>query len=373
MTHEKPVFAVVGAGHGGKAMAADLASRGFRVRLFNRTFEHVETIQMRGGIELQREDGPQHRFGPIEVVSADMAEVLDGAEVVMVVVPATGHRDIATFCAPHLRDGQTVVLHPGRTCGAMEFRQVLKQQGCQAEVVVAEAQTLIFASRSMGPAEARIFRTKNTVPLAALPATDTPKALAALRLAYPQFIPATNVLRTSLDNMGAVFHPALTVLNSARIEGTHGNFEFYIEGVTPTVAHVLEAVDRERVTVAAALGIRAQTALEWLETAYAAAGKDLYEAIHANPGYEGVMAPRTLAHRYIFEDVPMSLVPIAEVGSRFGVSTPAIDSIIHLASILHRTSYRRRGRTLEKLGLEGLSVDEITRYVEEGRMPTPAL
>jgi hypothetical protein len=29
------------------------------------------------------------------------------------------------------------------------------------------------------------------------------------------------------------------------------------------VAHVLEALDRERVTVAAALGIRARTALEW--------------------------------------------------------------------------------------------------------------
>ena len=65
----------------------------------------------------------------------------------------------------------------------------------------------------------------------------------------------------------------------------------------------------------------------------------------------------------------MSLVPIAELGIRFGVSTPAIDSLIHLASILHRTNYRRVGRTLQKLGLARSSVDEITRYVEEGVSP----
>lgn len=132
------------------------------------------------------------------------------------------------------------------------------------------------------------------------------------------------------------------------------------------VAHILEAVDRERVTVASALGIRGQTALEWLETAYAATGENLFEAIQANPGYRGVKAPRTLNHRYIFEDVPMSLVPIAELGARFGVSTRAIDSLIRLASILHRTDYRSRGRTLDKLGLDKLSLSEITRYVEEG-------
>jgi len=365
MSTDKPIFAVLGAGHGGKAMAADLAVRGFEVRLFNRTFERVEAIKMRGGIELETEDG-QHCFGALEAVSSDIEEVLAGADVIMVVVPATGHRDIATFCAPHLQDGQIVVLNPGRTCGAIEFRQVLREQGCQAKVMVAEAETLIYASRSMGPAEARIFRIKNTVPVAALPATDTPKVIAALQPAFPQFIPAKNVLHTSLNNMGAVFHPALTILNSARIESTQGNFQFYIEGVTPTVAHVLEAVDRERVTVAAALGIRVQTALEWLETAYAAVGENLYEAIQANPGYRDVRAPRSLAHRYIFEDVPMSLVPIAALGDHFGVSTQAIDSLIRLASILHRTDYYRRGRTLDKLGLEQLSVSEITRYVEEG-------
>ncbi len=119
------------------------------------------------------------------------------------------------------------------------------------------------------------------------------------------------MLHTGLNNMGDIFHPALTILNAARIESTGGDFQFYIDGVTPAVARVLEVLDRERVTVAAAVGIRAQTAQEWLKMAYDASGADLYEAIHNQTGYYGINAPSTLNHRYIFEDVPMSLVPIA--------------------------------------------------------------
>lgn len=160
----------------------------------------------------------------------------------------------------------------------------------------------------------------------------------------------------------------MTLLNAGRIESTRGDFQFYIDGVTPSVARVLEVFDRERVTVAAALGIRARTAQEWLLMAYNAAGDSLYEAIQNQPGYYGIKAPPTLHHRYIFEDVPMSLVPIAALGQRYGVAVPGIDSIIRLAYIIHRTDYWRRGRTLEKLGIANLSVSELTRYVEEGTL-----
>lgn len=175
-------YTVIGAGHGGKAMAADLAAKGFTVNLYN-------------------------------------------------------------------------------TGGALEFRQILNREGCTADVIVAEASTFVFASRSTGPAQARIFRRKNAVPLAALPATRTSHVLETVYEAYPQFIPVPNVLHTSLDNMGAIFHPALTLLNAGWIERTKGDFQFYIEGVTRSTAHVLEVLDRERVTIAAALGVRARPAL----------------------------------------------------------------------------------------------------------------
>src|SRR6266545_3932579 len=303
-------YTVIGAGHGGKAMAAHLALMGFQVTLYNRTSGHVAAIAARGGIDVESYDGGPRGFGQLALVTSDMQEALAGAEVVMVVVPSSAHAAIAVSAAPYFRDGQIVVLHPGRTCGALEFAKVLADRSCLADVTVAEAETFLYASRSDGPAQTRIFRIKEAVPLAALPATRTHRVLEALRDAYPQ----------------------------------------YIDGVN----------------VAASLGIRARSAMDWLEMAYNASGANLNEAIHNQPGYYGIRAPSTLSHRYIFEDVPMSLVPIAALGQHYGVSVRGMDSIIQLACIIHKTDYWRRGRTPEKLGLAQLSVSELTRYVNEG-------
>ncbi|MBK8137078.1 MAG: NAD/NADP octopine/nopaline dehydrogenase family protein [Chloroflexi bacterium] len=359
---------VIGAGHGGKAMAAELASRGFAVNLYNRSYQNIEIIAERGGIELTFEDDDPV-FGPLRCVTSSISEALEGSKLIMVVVPAFGHADIAAECAAHLKDGQIVVLNPGRTGGALEFNQVLRGSGCTADVIVSEAETFLFASRSNRSAEAHIFRQKNTLPVAALPATRTQEVLTVLRQIYPQFIRAPNILYTSLNNMGAVFHPALTLLNAGWIEETGGEFQFYIEGVTPSIARVLERLDRERVTIATAMGIRVQSARDWLARAYSAHGDTLHEAIHDNPGYRGITAPSSLKHRYITEDVPFSLVPLVAFGRRFGVDVQGIETMIQLACIIHGTDYRHRGRSLGKMGLEGLSIEEITRLIEEDNKP----
>jgi len=366
MDAHKSRFTVIGAGHGGKGMAAHLALMGFPVTLYNRTVENIVAIQARGGIELKSFEGGPHGFGTLARVTSDLKEALEDAEIIMVVVPSTAHADIARQAAPYLKDGQILMLNPGRTGGALEVAAVLREKGCKVDVTIAEAETLIYASRSDGPAQARIFSIKEAVPVAALPATRTQLVLHALAPAYPEFISGVSVLHTGLNNMGAIFHPALTLLNTGRIETTRGEFQFYIDGVSPSVARVLEVLDRERVTVASSLGIRARTAQEWLQMAYHATGEDLYEAIHNQPGYYGIQAPPTLQHRYITEDVPMSLVPIAALGARYGVSVRGMESIIRLACIIHRTDYWRRGRTLDKLGIQNWSVSELTRYVMEG-------
>jgi opine dehydrogenase len=362
----KTSYTVIGAGHGGKAMAAHLALMGFPTTLYNRTPEHISAIKELAAIDLDSSGSGPRGLGKLACVTSNMTQALEKARMIMVVVPSSAHVDVAKACAPHLKDGQVIVLHPGRTCGAIEFAKTLREEHCQADVTVAEAETFIYASRSDGPAQAHIFRIKEAVPLAALPATRTRMVLDLIHEAYPEFIDGGNVLQTGLNNMGAIFHPALTILNSGWIEATHGNYQFYIEGVTPSVARVLEALDRERVTVASSLGIRARTAMEWLKLAYDATGADLAETIHNQPGYYGIKAPPTLNHRYIFEDVPMSLVPIASLGQCYGVSVRAMDSIIRLASIIHRTDYWRRGRTIDKLGIDNLSVGELTTYVNEG-------
>lgn len=363
-----PTFCVLGAGHGGMAMAAHLAITGCKVNLFNRTEERIRPVQARGGIDVT---GEVEGFASLNRVTSDPAEALDNMDVLMVVVPATGHQGMTEIIAPHIKDGQILVLNPGRTGGALEVAQVLHDRNPAARPYIAEAQTLLYASRVTNPGQVHIFKIKNSVPLAALPAYQTVDILPVIRKALPQFVPGDNVLKTSLDNIGAVFHPAITILNAGRIEDTHGDFEYYVEGVTPAVADVLEAIDRERVAVASALGIRANTAREWLYLAYDAAGKTLIDAMRANPGYRGIQAPGTIQHRYITEDVPASLVPLASIGEMLGVPMPTIRSIIHLASAMHGVDYWAEGRTVERLGIKGMSVKDI-RFLVVGAEPALA-
>jgi len=369
---ERPVFCVLGAGNGGMAMAGHLALKGFRVNLYNRTPERLRAIQQAGGINVVARDGDELPRGRarLGVVTSEAGKAVSPADILMVAVPATGHAFIAEQCAPHLRDGQIVVLHPGRTGGALEFHHILHEKGVSADVTVAEAQTFLYASRSVNPAQVQIFRVKNSVPVAAIPAHRTPEVVKALATAYSEFVPGDNVMKTSLDNIGAVFHPAVTVLNSARIESTHGDFEYYIDGITPSVALVLEALDAERVAVGAALGFNCMSAREWLYIAYDAAGRRLHDAIRANQGYYGIKAPTHLDHRYLWEDVPMSLVPIASLGNMLGVFCPTINAVIHLANLIHQCDYWASGRTVEKLGLAGLDLQQIRQLVLEGKLPS---
>lgn len=352
-------------------MAAHLALKGFPVTLYNRSPERLLPIQRTGYIQLiassDRSDLP-HGVAFLERVTSDIGEAVRDADILMVVTTATGHAFIAEQCASHLRDGQIVVLHPGRTGGALEFRHILRRSGCKADVIVAEAQTLLYASRLINPGQVRIFGIKNSVPIAALPAYRTPEVIQALSVAYTEFVPGDNVMKTSLDNIGAVFHPAVTVLNAARIESTRGEFEYYIEGISPSVAYILEEIDRERVAVGAALGFHIMQAREWLYIAYGAAGRTLFEAIRANTGYYGIKAPATLEHRYLTEDVPMSLVPIASLGEMLGVSCPTIRAIIHLANLLHQCDYWQTGRTVERMGLVGLNLKQIQHLILEGEL-----
>lgn len=358
-------FCVLGAGHGGLAMAGHLAIKGFNVNLYNRGRNRIKPVIQRKGIKVE---GEVKGIGKIELASTNMQECIKGVDVLMVVVPANAHRHIAETCAPYLKENQVVILNPGRTGGALEFYNVLKQKKLQRFPFIAEAQTFLYASRVLGPAHARIFSVKNSVPLATLPAYWIPGVLKIINRAFPQFIPGDNIFKTSFENIGAVFHPALTILNAGWIEGTYGDFEYYIKGASQSVAQVLEKLDKERLNVAAALGIKVMSAKTWLYTAYSATGNNLHEAIQDNPGYSGIKAPDRLHHRYVDEDVPMSLVPLASMGDMLKVDTPTIKSIIRLASIMRGVDFWKKGRTVQNLGIKGMTIKEIRLLAETGEI-----
>jgi len=356
--------AIVGGGNGAHAMAGHLAMKGHTVRLYSAFPQEIRAMQEAGGVFVE---GAVEGFGRLDAVSADPAAVIPWAEVIMVVVPAFAHRPLAETLAPHLRDGQVLLLNPGRTGGALEVAAVLKRMEVRADVVVGEAQTLIYACRISGPARVRVLGLKRAVPVAALPATQNDRLLSRVTPLFPEFCAAQNVLETSLDNIGAVFHPATMVLNANRIEAGD-DFDFY-QGMTPMVTKTLEAVDAERLAVAQAYGVATESAADWLLKAYdGVRGNTLYERIQSNRAYAGIKAPKSLNVRYITEDVPTGLVPIAAFGKAAGIPMRTCEGIIDLCCTLLGRDFWAEGRNLENLGLAGMDREAILRYVNEGTL-----
>ncbi|NLX64299.1 MAG: NAD(P)-binding domain-containing protein, partial [Clostridiaceae bacterium] len=67
-------FAILGAGHGGTAMAGHLSLLGFDVSLYNRGEERIRAIKERKGIEiLSNNDNIVHGFAELKIVTSNIA------------------------------------------------------------------------------------------------------------------------------------------------------------------------------------------------------------------------------------------------------------------------------------------------------------
>jgi opine dehydrogenase len=338
---------------------------GYRVRLYDVFPATVEAINAQGGIIV---DGVVEGFGKPELVTLDIGEAIRGADAVMVVAPATAHKAIAKNCAPHLTDGQILIIHPGATFGSLEFRHVLEEEGCTAEVAIAETNSLIYACRSLKPGHASILGIKDDLIVATLPARENARALGLLQEAFPQIVGGKNVIETSLGNANAVMHPTPTLLNTSLIESRH-EWLYYWEGITPTIGAFVEEVDRERVELGKAFDIEITPIREWYAKAYGAKADTLSEAVRRNPAYEKIKGQKDLRTRYLLEDIPTGLIPMIELGRLAGLPMERMKLIARLGEYILGEDFAAKGRTLANLGLGGITGKQFEHFLETGEKP----
>ena len=137
-------ISVIGAGNGGQAIAGYLAMQGYDVAMYDIVINKICELNKLGGVKLE---GCINGFGKIGCITTDLLEAVKDAEIIMVTTIANAHKVVAKSLAPYLVDGQVIILNPGRTCGALVFKQALVEAGCKARFYLAEAQTLVYACR----------------------------------------------------------------------------------------------------------------------------------------------------------------------------------------------------------------------------------
>jgi opine dehydrogenase len=362
-------IAVLGAGNGGCAAAADLTLRGYQVRLFSRSENTIAKLAKRGEIELI--EAGQHKTAAPYFMSPHLPPVVQDVDLIVIATPAVGHEYLATNLAKYLTDGQRILLNPGHTGGSLHFVNLLKQLGCKANVQICETVTLTYICRMSEPGKVEVYRRTANLRCAAFPGKQTANLVKELQVIFPNVIPAANVLETGFSNINAIMHPAGMLGNTGWIEKSGGDFLWYAEGITPSIGRWIDAVDAERLTIVRALGLEPLRFVDifhraGLTTDAGRASGSAYQAIHESEPNMTIKSPPSLDHRYIKEDVGYGLVPMAEIGKLLGVKTPVMDALITLASSALGADFRRDGLTLEKMGLAAVKPNGLPKLLHDG-------
>lgn len=362
-------IAVLGAGNGGCAAAADLTLRGFEIRLFSRNEATLLPINKKGGITLI-ESGDEQFAAPF-FVSPDLPFVVAGVDLIVIAAPALAHEYLARELAKCLEAGQTVLLNPGHTGGSLHFANVLRARGATADIKLCETVTLTYICRMPKPATVEIYRRTERLRFATFPAKFGGDVVDAIKQVFPNIVPAKNVLETGFANINAIMHPAGMLGNIGWIQQTDGDFLYYREGITPAIGNWIEEVDRERLEIVKRLALPMSRFVDifyqaGLTSDEAQQSGSAYRAVHESAPNMTIKAPSSLDHRYLHEDVGFGLVPMAEIGHLLGVKTPVIDALITLASTANRVDYRKHGLTLDKMGLMASRGGDLTKLLWEG-------
>jgi len=167
--------------------------------------------------------------------------------------------------------------------------------------------------------------------------------------AFPQFEPGRTPLETGLNNPNPMGHVPSYLCNLVLLRedaGKMGRGGLYLdELMTEPLNRVMDRLDEERLAVIEGLGLDGVSVDAFSKRAYP-------------PGSRvEVNVPRVgsrLMPRFLMEDIPAGLIPIASFGKLVDVETPLTLSLIELACVATGIDFWNIGRTLENLGLDGL-------------------
>ncbi len=314
--------AILGAGSIGFATAALLARDGHQPVLWSPSGRRTEALA--AGAALEARGVVEGAFHP--AVAHSCADALAGADVAYVAVPGYAHRAVIDAMAPHLRPDQPVVFSSHMSFSLLYLLQRRAEHGPAPQVIAWG--TTVVTGRQTGPAAVTVSNIRAKVDMAVLPSAAVAEAKDLCTTLFgDRFVSRDGLAAIALSNLNPQNHLAIALCNITRMEkGEH--WQQYAN-ITGAVGRLLEALDRERLAVAAAYGVGVKTLLEHFRLSFGAEG-DTMAAQAASLAARGadVTAPATLDSRYVTEDVPFGLWPTVCLARAAGVPVP-----LHIAGV----------------------------------------
>lgn len=358
----------------GAPMAGDLALGGHDVRLalFADQSDLLEAIRSTGGISITAPADKtlcgHNGLGKLRVLTSDPAEAVAGADLVVLDVEPMELEDRAADVIPHLENGQVLYVNSHGYWPSLRLAPALRAAD-KAGVTILEGIAPNVGSRRTG-AEVTSYYVRREVPFAAFPANRTADAERFLPFISPSAELLRDVIETNFENLNMLVHPAMTLLNVGyfdRAEAAGDPISFYGTGNTAHAGKLAEALDAERTPACAAYGVRYRSLLDHIHRIYGAGGDTVHEAVEQAPVYNSSGGMRaTIWQTWMEGDLPLSHVPFVELAESAGVSAPLRRGFVDILDALLGTNSWKDGLNLKRLGLAGMSVEQIRQYVETG-------
>ena len=344
---------ILGAGSAGMTTAAWLEMDGWEVTLWDTPDQagDFEAIRRQGGIILRGGSGRTGCRMPHRLTT-DLREALEGTQRVLICTSAARHGEMARLIAPLAREGQAFLLNPGNF-GSFLLRRELEKAG-RTGVLLGELSSCLWACRRTAPGEVLSANPLKTGKAAALPAADTPALLAAFEGVFP-LEAAENVLEAALNSPNVISHVAGAVLNAVEIEKKGEEYAFFLDGLGESVLRCFAVLEKERNAVLEKMGL----------SVYNPSSQGFMRSImdrDSHPEldwFRGLDGPSSFQHRYVSEDAACGLAMLVSLGRQYQVPTPLAQAFLTVAGVINGTDYLASGRTLESLGLGGLSPQDL--------------
>ena len=229
----------------------------------------------------------EEEFEPAIAHSAQ--ELAETNDALIIALPATGHKNVMDALAPHIREGQHVIISSHASFGAVYLTQALAARGVTAPVTAWG--TTIVSGRRQEETKVRVNTIRNRVDLCTVPEAGTDDGLALCQSLFgDRFMPRDGLLAILLSNLNPQNHLGIALCNITRME----RGEDWSQGlnVTPKVGRLLEKLDLERLADRQGAGPEGENDLRTLPPEFPRANRNYFRNEPAD-AHAWLWRPRT--------------------------------------------------------------------------------
>lgn len=295
-------LAVLGAGAIGPASAILALSRG-----------HSAILWSPSGAGIAGIDGTLHAEGLIEgafplPTTTSLEEAFADADAAFLAVPAYAFAAVLPRIAAALPARLPLLIAPAASLAPLALDAMLAARGADpGRAPIGAMATTPGGARRLAPDRVRVAMLRSAVEVAAIPAAAGP-AMAALAqdLFGHACPPSPDALHASLLNLNPIAHAVMALTNVTRMERAEPWSQYAM--MTPAACRMMEAMGAERDALAARFGHRLDSLASFLQRANGVPPAPLAETAAAIAAKRpDVLGPKTMATRYVTEDVPFGL------------------------------------------------------------------